>query len=72
MNGGHRSRPQLYFLPVANSIFLTKLKFKLWLINININLTLINMADKTFSSLMKLKTKGSIILDTYNYFDNKV
>jgi len=29
MNGGHRSGPQLYFLSIANSVFLTELKFKL-------------------------------------------
>jgi len=29
MNGGHRSRPQLYFLSIANTIFLTKLKLEL-------------------------------------------
>jgi len=28
MDGEHRSRPQLYFLSIANSIFLIKLKFK--------------------------------------------
>jgi len=32
MDGGHKSRPQLYFLFIANSIFLTKLNFKLLLV----------------------------------------
>jgi len=44
MDGGHRSRPQLYILFIANNIFLTKLKFKL-LLKLELKLELVLELD---------------------------
>jgi len=59
MDRGHRSRPRFYFLSIANSIFLTKLKFNL-LLELELKLEL----------ELRLELKLDLDLNCNSYFDN--